>query len=644
MTERAGWRVKSVSTLLAAVLIGALTTVVLPRAAQAATCDPNSTFCATMTSSQNPSTVGQPVTFTFDTNTFANGQTSFVEQIPAGGGSFYVVDLCGFVSLTYLGPQPSGLDYRATCTYIFALPASYVVFAGVYTFGGASVTQVVNGSLPSFATTCLPIGFCYGIASTLNPASPGQPLQIIVGTNDVESTMTVQYALQPNGLFNVLCPVVPLINIGPNPSGLTMAGVCNPVITTQGTYLLKAMSNLGPTSPTITQQIVLGGGSPPLATVATPPSVHVDDVIQPGEPVGAFLDPTNASPGGSVFFYVADVDFGLGGGQVRAQVVHANPGEPCPAALNDPSGVGCFVIETAAPVTDLSLTQTSSLSVAVTSETSGSQGRASAPFTIQPSRYEITMKAWIPFATVVDPVNPFGIMPATLVTTPLIIGLSGGLWPTCSMPPPLLAVPEVAVSSTLQGNNHPGVDGPFKVQTIVLFDWDGRVTSNYEVVGFASVSQRNISYSIGRGNKTWSCIMTKTATMSTTSGLIPSGQLGPDSFGIAYSSGTPLVTTAPTIDAQAVGNVAPDGTISLNFLTDGFPSHGLTIQRNGTLQQADILNDVTCMGSAYGPIAAHQIFKGLSGVVSATGTITDTPGQVGPGGVDQQTGLCSTLP
>jgi hypothetical protein len=641
MTKRTGPRVKGVSTLLAAVLIGALTTVVLPRAAQAATCDPSLSFCATITSSQNPSTAGQPVTFTFDVNQPANNQPIFVL---AESGNYYA-DLCPSASFRYLGPQPSGLDYEATCTYTFALPGTYNVSASVYTLPPASVTQVVNGSPPTFATTCLPgIGLCYGIASTLNPATPGQALQIIVGTSDVESTMSVQYALQPNGFFNVLCPNVPLINVGPNPSGLTMMGVCNPVVSTQGTYLLKAVSNLGPTSPTITQQIVLGAGSTPLATVATPPSVHVDDVIQPGEPVGYFIDPTNPSPGGPINIYVANVDFGMGGGPVRAQVLHASPEEaPCPGPLNDPSGAGCFVIETAGPVTGLTFTQTSTLSVAVTSETTGAQGRASAPFTIQPSHYRVEMKAWIPFATVVDPVNPVGFSPAGIVNANPIPVLSGGYWPDCGMPRPLFLHPITRADSTLQGNNHAGFEGSYKVDTMLDFDWTGEQLTDFVAAGLPSVSQRNITYSIapnGDAVKTWSCTMTAPATMSTSSGGIDTGPRSTVSFGIAYSSATPLFTVSPTIDAHAVGTMAPDGTITLNFLTDGFPSHGLTITRNGNLQQADILNDVNCLVSVYGPIGASEIARGLTGLVSATGTITDTPGQIGPSGVDQQSGLC----
>jgi hypothetical protein len=89
------------------------------------------------------------------------------------------------------------------------------------------------------------------------------------------------------------------------------------------------------------------------------------------------------------------------------------------------------------------------------------------------------------------------------------------------------------------------------------------------------------------------------------------------------------------------GSFASDGTISLGFTTDGFPSHGVSIARNGTTQQIDLLNDASCIGQSgvLGLTGLTRVGLGLTGAVTSSGSFTDTPDQSGTSGLDQFPGF-----
>ena len=129
-----------------------------------------------------------------------------------------------------------------------------------------------------------------------------------------------------------------------------------------------------------------------------------------------------------------------------------------------------------------------------------------------------------------------------------------------------------------------------------------------------------------------------TALASTTT---PTTGASGTSFAVDYSSATPLVPFAPTIDGLVRGSFASEGKISLNFTTDGFPSHGVSIERNGTTQQVDILNDASCIGQAgvLGFTGLTKTALGLTGAVRSVGSFTDTPDQSGTSGLDQNPGF-----
>ncbi len=375
-----------------------------------------------------------------------------------------------------------------------------------------------------------------------------------------------------------------------------------------------------------------GIAAPSLKAVALPPSgVHVDDSLDPSKPVGAFLDPAGTS--GDASAYQATVDFGAGNGAQPAVVAPA--GGACPATLSNPAGDPCFLVlpSSAAASSPYLRAGTYQLRMSVSEPGSGRTASDTQPVTVANSTYRIDARAWIPYPLVVDPLNP---TPGFLSpTAAVVLG-----WPTCGAPPGLfLPLPPpvptlLSVASNLRGDTHAGFAGSFRVETILQFEWTGSQLVNPQVTPNAAISTRAITY--GLFVRSWSCDMTALATTAT-----PSTGASGTSFAVSYSSATPLVPLAPTIDALVHGSFAPDGTISVSFTTDGFPSHGVSIDRNGTTQRVDILNDATCIGQAgvLGFAGLATTGLGLTGAVTSVGSFTDTPGQTGTSGIDQRPGF-----
>jgi hypothetical protein len=371
-----------------------------------------------------------------------------------------------------------------------------------------------------------------------------------------------------------------------------------------------------------------GIAAPGLKAVALPPSgVHVDDSLDATKPVGAFLDPAGTS--GDASIYQATVDFGAGNGAQPAVVVPA--GGACPPALSNPSGNPCFLVlpSAAAAKSPYQQAGTYQLQVSVSDTSTSRTASDTQPVTVANSTYRIDAKAWIPYPIVVDPLNPVpGFLPPSAAAA---LG-----WPTCGapaglfipLPPPVPTL--LTVTSNLRGDTHTGFAGSFRVETILQFDWTGSQLVNAQITPNAAISTRAITYTLFA--RSWSCDMTALATTAT-----PMTGASGTSFAVSYSSATPLVPLAPTIDGLVQGSFASDGTMSLNFTTDGFPSHGVSIDRNGTTQQIDILNDASCIGQSgvLGFAGLAKTALGLTGAVTSVGSFTDTPDQTGTTGLDQ---------
>jgi len=372
-----------------------------------------------------------------------------------------------------------------------------------------------------------------------------------------------------------------------------------------------------------------GISAPSLKAVALPPSdVHVDDSLDATKPVGAFLDPAGTS--GDASGYQATVDFGAGNG---AQAGVVAPAGSCP--ISNPSGDPCFLVLPTAAAANSPYLQagTFQLNVSVSDTSTSRSASDTKAVTVQNSTYRIDARAWIPYPLVVDPLNP----------VPGILSPSAALalgWPTCGaplglfipLPPPAPSV--LRVSSNLRGDTHAGFAGSFRVETILQFEWTGSQLVNAQVTRNAAISTRAITYSLFA--RSWSCDMTALATTAT-----PTSGASGTSFAVDYSSATPLVPLAPTIDGLVKGSFASNGNISLDFKTDGFPSHGVSIERNGTTQQVDILNDASCIGQSgvLGLTGLTKTALGLTGAVTSVGSFTDAPDQSGTSGLDHLPGF-----
>ncbi|HEY7138310.1 MAG TPA: PKD domain-containing protein [Acidimicrobiia bacterium] len=270
--------------------------------------------------------------------------------------------------------------------------------------------------------------------------------------------------------------------------------------------------------------------------------------------------------------------------------------------------------------------------------------------------YRIEMKAWIPQASVVDPLAPqtvsFPVWLAPLVT--------GQLGPCIQNAARGLTINQnLTIRSQFIGDGHADYGAvnagvaDFRVRNVVEFDWDGARIRNFvpdtSNPGFGrTIRQLVVS---APGKPTTTCSQRADAspafryqdsqTGNTTFSIGVSGYdpleprtSGSGAFGIAgaaacgaaagaasaaadslglgataaragvllldalclfISQNTP---TTPAIDGSANASIAPNGVITFNAATDFFPSYGLAVQRDGALQGRVILNDASCVATS----------------------------------------------
>ena len=80
-----------------------------------------------------------------------------------------------------------------------------------------------------------------------------------------------------------------------------------------------------------------------------------------------------------------------------------------------------------------------------------------------------------------------------------------------------------------------------------------------------------------------------------------------NTFSLGIASANPLVLTwAPNINANLTGTIARDGSLSLSYSTDFFPSHGVQVSRNGKVIHTAITNNAAGV-NALGPVGAVNL-------------------------------------
>jgi hypothetical protein len=202
--------------------------------------------------------------------------------------------------------------------------------------------------------------------------------------------------------------------------------------------------------------------------------------------------------------------------------------------------------------------------------------------------YAVELKAWIPKREVA------GFPP---VSTPY--SLPHG--PDCLDPGGTAFELATMVSSTFQGDGHPGYDRPefvglldtggFRVRPVAHFDLaDGKI-ENFTVSSFpqsVGTTHKHLTYST-YPSKTRECTIEKTATQAA-GGRMTSAT----SFELFISSSNPLAPGAPAIDSTLKAFFTSDERLTLDYDTDLFPSHGIRVKRNGDVDTF-VVNDVACL-------------------------------------------------
>jgi len=96
--------------------------------------------------------------------------------------------------------------------------------------------------------------------------------------------------------------------------------------------------------------------------------------------------------------------------------------------------------------------------------------------------------------------------------------------------------------------------------------------------------------------------------------------VGANSFSLGFASANPLVMTwAPDIDSAGTRRLGSGG-LTFSYNTDLFPSHGVSVSKNGSAVTTSVVNDASGV-NGLGPIGAVLIGQKLSSQSNA-GSIT----------------------
>lgn len=220
------------------------------------------------------------------------------------------------------------------------------------------------------------------------------------------------------------------------------------------------------------------------------------------------------------------------------------------------------------------------------------------------ARYEIEMKAWIPQAWVVDPLQP---------TDSPYPGIHLGLEP-CYDPPDDIE-PFVNVISYYSGNNHDSWTGDaddHKVAASIGFDWDGSNVLNSRITPSTSFGPTHLfaTYIDTRSNEVLEICQINSGSQTERAEATLAGQ----TFTLDYEAANAInPTPEPTIKGHLTGSVAGDGSLSLSWNSTEFPSQGVRVTRNGEAQFT-FIHDVSCLGDegVLGFNGFANISRGLS--------------------------------
>jgi hypothetical protein len=377
-----------------------------------------------------------------------------------------------------------------------------------------------------------------------------------------------------------------------------------------GSQLLIQVQDAGATYPLRIDPLIQGASSGNVATAAalalqssTAPSLSMAPVNaggQPwstadegvGNPVGVMVTLTNP-PGGATVTGVTAGPIGVTPAGALSQPGAAAP--PVPSSLAAGATATFTVPYTIAQPGTAALTESMSWTDA--------RGPASATAsTVVPLGSEVVTiqtKAWIPSAHLVDPER--------LLTIPYYAAAVEG---NCYTPPTTGDKLKTLVDSLYRGDDHTDFTGSYRVQSTLEFTWDGNTVSNVVTSGDFGETHRDLFYVSPAGLNDCN-IQAGTATQAT------SGSATGASFDVGYASSNPLIFpafVAPAIDSAVIGSIAPDGTLTVHYAEDLFPSHGIQVSINHQPAVTDTVGDASCLGASLviGPPGAALLGWGLT--------------------------------
>ena len=202
-----------------------------------------------------------------------------------------------------------------------------------------------------------------------------------------------------------------------------------------------------------------------------------------------------------------------------------------------------------------------------------------------PAVFRIELKAWIPHSEVVDPEEQVRISDwldtlTDLTTTPFS-----------------LVDVDYEFKSTYRGDNHTGYNGSYRAISTLEFVWDGTSISGVKARGGFGKTHRDWEWeaklrvakqevlSLGSDSGSES-ERARSATAASAKG---------NAFHLSIDSANPVVMTwAPEINSALQGYVTSrEGELKIFYKTDGFPSHGIRVFRNGVCLDTAIVNDAS---------------------------------------------------
>jgi hypothetical protein len=251
-------------------------------------------------------------------------------------------------------------------------------------------------------------------------------------------------------------------------------------------------------------------------------------------------------------------------------------------------------------------------------------------------RYEIEIRAWIPFAVVVDPLQPTTrFYPDTLV--PPLSTIS----PNCYRPT-LTDVAKTNVTAVFRGDGHIGFEGSYRMAQRIEFAFDNREISNFAVTaGFPHVGTTHRDKVYYRGPTSAGDILARCSNTGTAPDGTAAGRTGGNAFSVSYRGANPLISSAPSFAQHVTAVIDSEGRIDLSFTVTNFPSHAIRVTRDGAIVLTATTNDVTCLSPAQvtGYSGAARVFYGLKS--SHSGVLRADP--KAPRSVTVPSELCSRL-